>query len=165
MRNTSLRVLIFAGLLAAMSFVLKLYFSLTTFNLRITFYDIPLILGSILFGPTIGGMIGFASDIAFITFAGSSVTFSFWMALSAVTWGVLPFLIYRKDNTLFLSLAIIITSLIAFSFNTYQLFIWFGEGVFVVLPLRLLILVLKWPVQITVIKILKDRLTPLIKEM
>jgi ECF transporter S component (folate family) len=163
MRNTSLQVLIFAGLLAAMSFVLKLYLSFTTFDLRISFYDIPLILGSLLFGPVIGGIIGFASDFAYITMAG--FPFSFWMALSAVTWGVLPFIIYRKESTLYLSLAIIITSLIAFSFNTYQLFIWTGEGVFVLLPLRMLILALKWPIQITVIKILKDRLTPLMKEM
>jgi ECF transporter S component (folate family) len=124
--------------------------------LRISFYDIPLILGSLLFGPVIGGIIGFASDFAYITMAG--FPFSFWMALSAVTWGVLPFIIYRQDNTLFLTLSIIITSIITFSFNTYQLYVWTGSGVFALLPLRLLVLVLKWPVQIAIIKILKDRL-------
>ena len=160
MKQTSLRVLIFAGLLAAMSFVLKLYLSFTTFDLRITFYDIPLILGSILFGPITGGIIGFASDFAYITMAG--FPFSFWMALSAVTWGVLPFIIYRKDNTLFLSLAIIITSIVAFSFNTYQLYLWTGSGVLVLLPLRLLVLGLKWPIQVLVIKILKERIENLI---
>ena len=159
MRNTSLRVLIFAGLLAAMSFVLKLYLSFTTFDLRITFYDIPLILGSLLFGPVIGGIIGFASDFAYITMAG--FPFSFWMALSAVTWGVLPFVIYRKDNIKFLSLAIIITSIVAFSFNTYQLYIWTGSGVLFMLPLRLLVLVLKWPIQIKVVLTLKGVVTNL----
>ena len=157
MQQNRLRILIFAGLLAAMSFVLKLYLSFTTFDLRVSFYDLPLILGSILFGPFIGGVIGFASDFAYITMAG--FPFSFWMALSALTWGILPWVIYRHDSTLFLSLAIIITSLVAFSFNTYQLFIWTGTGVFALLPLRLLVLILKWPIQIIVIKLIKIRIS------
>jgi ECF transporter S component (folate family) len=162
MGQTPLRVLIFAGLLAAMSFVLKLYLSFTTLDLRISFYDIPLMLGSLLLGPFIGAAIGFASDFAYITMAG--FPFSFLMALSAVMWGFLPVLILRRNNVFFLSAAIIITSLVAFSLNTVQLYIWTGSGVFALLPLRFLIVVLKWPIQITVLKILKDRLSPLLQD-
>jgi hypothetical protein len=79
-------------------------------------------------------------------------------------WGFLPVLIYRKNNVFFLSAAIIITSLVAFSLNTVQLYIWIGSGVFALLPLRLLIVILKWPVQIAVLKILKDRLSPLLQD-
>jgi hypothetical protein len=112
-------------------------------------------LGSLLLGPFIGAAIGFASDFAYITMAG--FPFSFWMALSAITWGVLPFMIYRKDNIMLLALAIIITSIFTFSFNTYQLYLWTGPGVLALLPLRLIVLVLKWPVQITLLRILINR--------
>jgi len=52
---------------------------------------------------------------------------------------------------------------VAFSFNTYQLYIWTGTGVFALLPLRFLVLILKWPIQITLIKVLKNRLATLEK--
>jgi len=101
MRNQSLRVLTFAGMLTALSFVLKLYLSFTTFDLRITFYEIPILIGSIFLGPLYGLFIAIASDFVYITLAG--FPFSPFMALSAAMWGVIPFVLKnRVDRPLFL---------------------------------------------------------------
>lgn len=155
MRNARLQALVLAGLLAAMAFVLKLYLSFTTFDLRITFYEIPVLLGSILLGPAIGGMIGLASDFAYISLAG--FPFSFLLALSSVIWGVLPGLLIKKVTLKRVILAVIMVSLIAFSLNSWQLYIWAGSGMWVLFPLRLLVVMLKWPIQVYVVMVIYER--------
>jgi ECF transporter S component (folate family) len=157
MRNQSLRVLTFAGMLTALSFVLKLYLSFTTFDLRITFYEIPILIGSIFLGPLYGLFIAIASDFVYITLAG--FPFSPFMALSAAMWGVIPFVLKNRVDRPFILFGVIaITSLIAFSLNSYQLYLWTGSGMWALFPLRLLIVILKWPLQVMIVKILYQRL-------
>jgi len=156
MRNPRLQPVILAGLLAAMAFVLKLYLSFTTFDLRITFYEIPLIIGSIFLGPTLGGLIGLASDFAYITLAG--FPFSFILAFSAVLWGLLPGLFIKTVTLKRLIPVIIGVSLLTFGLNSYQLYLWAGSGMWALFPLRLLIVILKWPIQIVILTALNERL-------
>lgn len=156
MRNVRLQAVIFAGLLAAMAFVLKLYLSFTTLDIRITFYELPVLIGSIFLGPLLGGIIGLASDFAYITLAG--FPFSFLLAFSAVLWGVIPGLILRRVQLSTLIPVIIGVSLITFGLNSLQLYIWAGPGMWVLFPLRLLIVILKWPLQIYLVYTLDQRI-------
>lgn len=156
MGNTRLKAMTLAGMLAALSFVLKLYLSFTTFDIRITFYEIPILIGSLVLGPLYGLVIALASDFVYISLAG--FPFSPFMALSAVMWGVIPALARNKVDSLWFVGAVIITSLLAFSFNSYQLYLWSGVGMWALFPLRLLIVVLMWPVQIILIRALFKRL-------
>lgn len=156
MANLRIKAMTLAGTLAALSFVLKLYLSFTTFDLRITFYEIPILIGSLVLGPIYGLFIAIASDFAYISLAG--FPFSPLMALSAVMWGVIPALARNKVDSNWFIPVIMITSLIAFSLNSYQLYLWSGSGMWALFPLRLLIVVLMWPVQILLVRVLIKRL-------
>ncbi len=156
MGNTRLQSLTLAGLLAAMAFVLKLYLSFTTFDLRITFYEIPIVMGSILLGPVLGGIIGLASDFAYITLAG--FPFSFILAFSAVLWGIIPGLVIKQLSLKTLIPVVIGVSILTFGLNSYQLYLWAGSGMWALFPLRLLIVILKWPIQVFIITTLHQRL-------
>lgn len=157
MRNMRLQAVIMAGLLASIAFVLKLYLSFTTFDLRITFYEIPILIGSIFLGPVLGGIIGLASDFAYISLAG--FPFSFILAFSAVLWGVLPGLFLKKVSLKTLIPVVVAVSLITFGLNSYQLYLWTGTGMWALFPLRLLIVIFKWPIQMYLIILLNQRLS------
>lgn len=156
MRNVRLKQAILAGLLAAMAFVLKLYFSITTFDIRLTFYEIPVLIGSVVLGPFLGGVIAFASDFAYITLAG--FPFSFLLAFSAVVWGIVPGLMIKKGSIKTLIPVVFIVSILTLGINTAQLYIWTGNAVWVLFPLRLLITLLKWPLLVYVTFVVHHRL-------
>ncbi len=157
-QSLHLRKMVYAGMFAAMGVVLKV-FAITTGEFRASFYDLPLFLGGIVLGPIFGLIMGFAVDWLYVMIHPLAFSFNL-MTVSTMLWGFMGGLIfYQKKhlNIFLLSATIIATSLIAFSLNSIQLYIWAGSGMFAKIPLRLLSLVIKLPIQITVIKYLHER--------
>lgn len=147
------------AILIAMSVVLKVYLSIEGGTFRITFYEIPLIILGILLGPVIAIIAGFTVDWIYVILSPFAFSFNL-MTLSAISWALIPalFLFRKKELSLLkISIVIIITSLVAFSLNTLQLYIWAGSGALADLPLRLGILVIKLPIQISLVQILYQR--------
>jgi ECF transporter S component (folate family) len=146
-------------MLIAMSVVLKAFLSIEGGFFRFTLFSIPLILLGILLGPYIGIIAGFIVDWIYVLISPFAFTFNF-MTLSTIAWALIPALFFfrKKDLSLLqISIVIIITSLIAFSLNTYQLYIWAGSGAFANVPLRLVIMVATWVIQIPVVHVLYQR--------
>lgn len=148
-----------AAMLIAMSVVLKAFLSIEGGFFRFTLFSIPLILLGILLGPYIGIIAGFIVDWIYVLISPFAFTFNF-MTLSTIAWALIPALFFyrKKDLSLIqISSLVIITSLIAFSLNTYQLYIWGGSGAFANVPLRLAIMIATWFIQIPVVQVIYQR--------
>lgn len=148
-----------AAMLIAMSVVLKAFLSLEGGFFRFSLFSIPLILLGILLGPYIGIIAGFIVDWIYVLISPFAFTFNF-MTLSTISWALIPALFFfrKKNLSLFqISGVIIVTSLLAFSLNTYQLYLWAGSGAFANVPLRLVIMVITWLVQIPVVNVIYKR--------
>jgi ECF transporter S component (folate family) len=156
--HNHLRNIILAGLLASMSIVLKIFLSFTTYELRITFYEIPLFIGGIILGPFLAGIAGFAVDWTYVMVHPFAFTFNLF-TLSAMLWGIVPGLVFLKRKVTMSKIAftIIGLSLLTFILNSVQLYIFSGPGMFAQVPARLLIMGLKWPIQIPVIYIIYEK--------
>jgi len=148
-----------AAILISMSVVLKAFLSIEGGFFRFSLFSIPLILLGILLGPYIGIIAGFIVDWIYVLISPFAFTFNF-MTLSTIAWALIPALFFfrKKELSLFqISIVIIFTSLVAFSLNTYQLYIWAGSGALANVPLRLVIMMATWVVQIPVVYVLYQR--------
>lgn len=155
----STRSIAFAGILAALAIILKTYLSITTAEYRFTFFDIPLMISGIAFGPFIGGIAGFVTDFVYATQSPFGFSFNL-MTVSSMMWGIIPGLILLTRNKLTLRsimFIVVITSLVCFSLNSMQLYIWYREGMIGNLPARLITLAVKWPIQVYVLKVVYER--------
>jgi len=147
------------AILISMSFLLKSFFVLTLPTYRFTFYDIPLMIAGIMYGPIIGGLSGLIVDWFNILVPNFATGFNLF-TVSSMMWGIIPGLLLfgRKDLSLLRIVnAVLITSLVAFSINTYQLYLFMGSGVLADLPFRVVTLVIKLPIQVALLDILFKR--------
>ncbi len=158
-KSQRLRMLVLAGMFASMGVILK-HFALTTYEFRFSFYDLPLFLGGMFLGPLFGLMIGFVVDWVYVLTSPWAFSFNFF-TLSAMTWGFMGGLfVYlpKQLNIKKLALVVITTSLIAFSFNTWQLYIMQNTGIFAALPFRIIAMILKWPIQVYALHMIYTRI-------
>ena len=167
-----IRRMTLVAMLTALASVIKILFQLTsTPGFRITFYELPLIIVGGLFGPMMGGIAGFITDIVYLMTYGYDINL---MTVSTMMWGVLSGFIIFKSNwsTKRVILLIVVASILEFFINGVQLLIWayrdsWNQAFLSILPqqpLRILILILKWPIQIVFIKIIYDRVVETFKQ-
>ncbi|MFP4286407.1 MAG: folate family ECF transporter S component [Candidatus Izemoplasmataceae bacterium] len=157
--------LVLIGILTALASIIKVFFQTTTTpGFRVTFYELPIIIAGGLFGPLMGAISGLVTDIVYLVTFGYTISL---MTLSSILWGIIAGLvIYKKHWSMKrLIMVVLIGSVLEFMINGTQLFIWQYTGdilqdlrVFLPQqPIRLIILVLKWPIQIILIKIVYER--------
>jgi len=147
------------AILISMSFLLKSFFVLTLPTYRFTFYDIPLMITGIMFGPLIGGLSGLIVDWFNILVPNYATGFNLF-TLSSMLWGIIPGILLfgrKKLSMPRITLTVILTSLICFSINSYQLYLFMGSGMLADLPFRLITLLIKLPIQVLVLDILFKR--------
>ena len=154
------------ALLASLAIVIKIIFQLTTTpDFRFTLYEMPLVVTGALLGPLAGIAAGFVSDAVYGLSMGYGLNL---MTLSSMMWGALGGVVfYRRTLTLQkIIVFFLLGSLLEFSINTVQLFIWEYAGEFRIaamtilgrMPLRLTIIAIKWPVQVIVLHTLWVRI-------
>ncbi len=147
------------AILISMSFLLKSFFVLTLPTYRFTFYDIPLMVTGIMFGPLIGGLSGLIVDWFNILVPNNATGFNLF-TISSMMWGIIPGLLLfgRKELSIARIIsAVLITSVICFSINTYQLYLFMGAGIVADLPFRIATLLIKLPLQVLILDILFKR--------
>lgn len=146
------------AVLVAIAVVLKVGLSFTIATYRFTFYDIPLMIIGMMFGPIAGLIGGFTVDWINILMPNLATGFNLF-TVSSMMWGLIPglFLFKREYSILKLIIVVFITSVIAFGINSYQLYIWTGEAMFAMLPVRLITLLIKLPIQVMLIDTLYKR--------
>ncbi|WP_025725473.1 folate family ECF transporter S component [Acholeplasma granularum] len=122
MVKKEIRKLTLAATLTAFSIVLDILFKTivpSNLSFGFPFYAIPLVIGSIVLGPIYGGVMGFLSD-AIGFFAAPKGDYNFIFALQAISWGIVPFLIARRNSKIWrVSLAILVTHIIASTLSTF----------------------------------------------
>jgi len=158
-RTMSTRVLTRVAVLVSMSVVLKVFLSFTLIDYRFTFFEIPIMMASIMFGPLIGAMSGFIVDWINILMPNLATGFNLF-TVSSMMWGVIPGLLLfgRKEVTLTrIIIATVITSFICFGINTVQLYLWTGNGIYGTLWIRVITLFIKLPIQVIILEIIYKR--------
>jgi ECF transporter S component (folate family) len=142
-----------------MSIVLKSFLSFETAVFRFTLFDIPLIILGIGFGPIVAVIAGFVVDFVHMMFSPFAYSINL-MTVSTIAWALIPalFFINKKFSFTKLVIVVLITSIVCFGLNTYQLYLWTGNGIYGALPARIISLVVKWPIQIALINIIYNRI-------
>ncbi len=128
-RKNELKKLMFAVALTAISVVIdvmfRYYVPIETFGLP--FYAIPLVIGSIVLGPTYGVMMALIADALAVLIGPYSYLPIY--ALAAVSWGLIPSLIVGKNYSLVkMSIGVICAYLLANISNTFANFYYFGSA-------------------------------------
>lgn len=152
----STKALVGGAILAALAIALK-FTSITSLEYRFTFYDLPLMIAGIAFGPLVGGITGFITDWIYATTQGWPIGL---FTLSSIAWGLIPglmMLIFKKVDLKRVILIVFVTSIVAFGLNTFALYQFQGSGVLAMLPIRLITMVIKWPVQVFVVTAIHHR--------
>ncbi len=147
----STRALVGGAIMAALAVALK-FTSITTMEYRLTFYDIPLMISGIAFGPLVGGIAGFVTDWIYGTTQGWPIGL---FTLSSIAWGLIPGLLLmalKKVNLFSIIVIVFVTSVIAFSLNTLALYSLQGTGVLAMLPARIITMMLKWPIEVIAVQ-------------
>ena len=148
----STRTIAFAGMFIATAFVLRLL-AFTTLEYRFTFDDIAIMASGIFFGPWVGLLVGLSTDVLYSLYMGFPIGL---FTVASMSWGLIAgLLLYQNNAKIYrFSLAIVITSIVAFGITTLALFQLFNTGIVAGLPIRMLTVAIKWPVQISVLWIL-----------
>jgi ECF transporter S component (folate family) len=147
------------AMLIALGAVLKMI-EIGTVDFRISVFEIPLMIAGIIAGPIYGFFVSIIADALYIFAKGWS--YSFIMATSTAMWGTLSFLTLHKGQLkkTRLILFVIFISIMNFSLNSIQLYIWKRAGMIPEIPIRLAVMVIKWPFLIYGVSIIYRRVLP-----
>lgn len=138
--------LVMLAIFMALGVVFK-FFSIGNGEFRISFWDIPLFMAGIIAGPFYGTLCALGADLIYgLCF--SPYPFSFIMMFTTLVWGAMGGLFYKKDMKIIaLFIVVFITSISATAINSIYLTLYYGwESMLVKLPLRLIVLIVKWPI-------------------
>ena len=138
----SIQHLTIASILISLSVVINVFFRMFIANqfFGIPLFALPLIIGSIVLGPKTGAAMGLITDVLSF-FLGSQTTFLPLFSFSRIAWGFLPgFFYYGKRQIFLLFIGILITHLVATTINSFALYLYQAEGMFLTLPTRLIMI-------------------------
>lgn len=147
------------AMLVAMAILLKSILVIETGSFRLTVYEIPMTFIGLLFGPIIGGIMGFVVDFFHVMISPWAFTFNVF-TISNMLWGIIPgILLFRKELTrIRLLVVLVVTGVLTFGLNTYGIVQYQGEGAMLAtLPYRFGVLLIKIPLQVFVIETLYVR--------
>ena len=155
------------ALLVAIAIVLKAYLSIETGIWRLTFYEIPLVVLGVFFGPMFAIIGGLATDFAYIMSRGWMYAFNIF-TISTIMWALIPaFFFYKRRYTMARLITVVLfTSTLVFILNTIGLVQFFGSTQLVFLkgwvpgPMlpRVVTYLIKLPVQVYLVHVLVSRL-------
>ncbi len=142
----SVKKLTFAAMLAAISVAIGIFCKnyLSFGAVRITFEGLPIIMSGMIFGPVVGGLVGFVSDLVSYCLSVQAFAINPIVSVAATLMGVIPGIIVKyiikKRNTFSIVLsgavAHIICSLII---KTVALFQYYSWGVLLRIPTYIVI--------------------------
>ena len=152
-----------SSVLMALGAVLKFFGIMITSNMRLSFFAIPLILSGLLNGLGFGLLTSLGADLLYSLISGYAFNPAF--TISALYWGILGAVFSRiakkKGNlSIFvIFLGVLLTSLLETHTNIIVTYILYGSGTtMLVLLTKYLVLIIKLPIIVGVIKLLYERL-------
>ena len=170
MKNRSIRIIAYAGILAAIGIVLKTYLGIHFVELKnLSLAPVPIILGGIMFGPVVGGLIGAVVDVAgyLIKPAGGYLP---PFTVTMILYGVIPSLFYfktraknsftidkTKNTRAFVKLLLVVllsVTVCSVILNTLWIAIFYGASIAALAPTRVISALVSWPAYTIIIFIL-----------
>lgn len=149
------------GLLTAVSIVLTRVFGVMVpiagvGALRLSFGEIPIMLAGVLFGPAAGDLTGVAADLIGYMINSHGGPYFPGFTFTAALVGLIPaMLLHRKRENLIavqVAGAVLVTDLLTgVLLNTLWVSIMYGQGFFVLLPMRVLARLVTLPVYTVVV--------------
>lgn len=128
------RVLTSVAVLVALNIILTKFLSITLVYVRITFNFLPIALGSILYGPAVGGIAALFADILGVVIVGEPLFWGYSVSalLYGVTYGI--FLYKHEKNYKNISVCVILqTIFIDILLGALWARIFFGKPYFIAL--------------------------------
>lgn len=128
MKSKLVLKIVVAGMMAALSFVLNNYVAIDLFEMKFTFYALPLMIVGMFYGPVTGLLSGFVTGLLCQLFSkyGLTITAPLWM-LAPMAWGSLSGLImklFKNDYKIWkVALTVLIVSLIVVGLNSIAMII------------------------------------------
>lgn len=163
MQKVLIRNIAISAILMALGVILKYYSITIPPSLRISFFAVPLILAGLVGGIPYGLITAFGTDLIYGLFL-NPYPYNVGFALSALYWGLLGGLFYiivkRKNKLplLYIIIGIFLTSILETHTNVLMTLWLYGTHTALVdLLQKYLILILKFPLLVFVIKILYER--------
>lgn len=157
-RKYDLSLIIVVSIMMALAIVFKVT-SYTIMTMRISLFAIPLLLAGLIGGSGLGAIAGLGADIIYGVFF-SPFAFNPFFTISSVIWGVAGGFLRSKEHHIAiipLIMIVIVTSILETAINTIGMFIYAYEGVLASLPKRLLVMIVKWPIIVLVVKAIDER--------
>lgn len=151
---TNLKKVIYLSLLIAMEVIFTRFLSINTTIVRIGFGFLPIAIAAIMFGPIYGGIMAALSDLIGMMLFPTGGTFFPGFTISAFVTGVVfGLVLYKKKKTVsrIASAVLIDTLIVTLILNTIWLSIITGNGVYILLPTRLLKAAIMIPIEIVLI--------------
>lgn len=164
MQKGTVQKLATVGLLVALEIVFSRFLSFSTFNLKIGFGFVPVVIAAMLYGPVYGGITAALAD-----FLGANLFpigayfpgFTFTAFLMGAVYGIF---LHKKVNIGRVLLAVgIVRFALSLGLNTLWISILSGKGYVALLPLRLLQEGIMVPVQVLLIMLIGQKLPSLLK--
>ncbi len=121
----------YGAIFTSIAVIIKIFISIETPIFRISFYDFPLIICSILLGPLYGGIAGLITDLNYIiTNPRGMIVGINWFTAECIFLGFFPGLYFHifKYNKWKLSIMLFITLAIALLFNTLGIIQYYEIG-------------------------------------
>jgi ECF transporter S component (folate family) len=151
----NLKKIIYLSLFIAMEVIFTRFLSIQTPIVRIGFGFLPIAIAAMMFGPIYGGiMAGVADVLGMMLFPSGGAFFpgfTISACLSGVIYGVL---LYQKPKTwIRITMAVVtLTIIITLGLNSIWLAMLTGQGIWAILPTRILKAIIMIPIQIIVIQ-------------
>lgn len=115
------------GILAAMEIILS-RFSVHTWNIKIGFSFVPIVVAAIIYGPVAGGLVGAVGDVVCAILFPVGAYFPGFTLTAFLTGAVFGFCLRKKVNVLNAAFAVLIAQgLISQCMNTYWISFLYGS--------------------------------------
>lgn len=158
-----IRKICLCAVLMALSAVLKMFGIMITTNMRISFFALPLIQAGVTSGFGYGIVTSIGADLVYSLFSGYAFNPAF--TISAMYWGILGGIfnhyIKKHDGKLplwFVIVGIFIASILETHTNVLVTLLLYGTGTTIMqLLTKYLVLVIKLPWMVIVVKVLYER--------
>ncbi len=157
MNQSYMKTITYMGLFIALEVILTRFLAIQTPIVRISFTFLPIALSAMLFGPLFGGIAAALADLVGMMLFPSGPFFPGFTLTAFMTGAIYGLFLYKKPATLVqISLAVIVvTVVITLGLDTVWLWLITGQGIWAILPVRIIKALIMAPIQVVVIQAMR----------
>jgi ECF transporter S component (folate family) len=157
MNQNYMKTITYMGLFIALEVILTRFLAIQTPIVRISFTFLPIALSAMLFGPLFGGIAAALADLVGMMLFPSGPFFPGFTLTAFMTGAIYGLFLYKKPATLVqISLAVIVvTVVITLGLDTVWLWLITGQGIWAILPVRIIKALIMAPIQVAVIQAMR----------